>query len=426
MVEEELKERKNMETVMQAVHLVENNQVEKALKMLEDYLPVADEEEKFTIAQLYLQWGYLTESSVILHQLLDIYPEESELRIMLAEIYTELEQDEEAIQQLNMIDPEDESYVQALVQLADLYQSQGLFEVAEQKLFTAKRIQPEEKVIDFALGELYYSTGDYQHAIVYYERLGESEFAQVSITERLAESYASAGKYEEALQFYQASHLETPDALFKYGITAQQAKRSDIAIKVWEKVIEIDPYYHTVYNPLAKAYEEEELLDKAYDTVQKGLDMDEFNKELYYYGAILAKKLGKAKESENLARKSIALDPDYKEAIVFLIASLKDKDDPQAVIELIQEIQRTGAEDSAYDWEMARAFNQIESYEDALKYYQRAYINLKDDSEFLKEYGYFLSEEGRSTEACHVLQAYLEIVPTDIETEEFVQRLQQA
>ncbi|MDY0396567.1 tetratricopeptide repeat protein [Virgibacillus halophilus] len=258
-----------MDTIMQAVRLVENNQVEKALEKLENFLPLADEEEKYTIAQLYLQWGYLTESSEILHQLLEIYPEETELRIMLAQIYTELEQDEEAIQQLSMIDADDESYVQALVQLADLYQSQGIFEVAEQKLLTAKRIQPDEKVIDFALGELYYSIGEYQHAIVYYERLGQIEFAEVSITERLAESYASAGKYEEALQFYKESDLKTPDALFKYGITAQQAERSDIAIYTWEKVIHLDPYYHTAYYPLAKAYEEEELLDKAYKTAQK-------------------------------------------------------------------------------------------------------------------------------------------------------------
>ncbi|MDY0405706.1 tetratricopeptide repeat protein [Virgibacillus sp. 179-BFC.A HS] len=373
-----------------------------------------------------MQWGDLFEAADILKELLAKFPDESELRIMLSEIYTELDQDEAAIDELNQIGTDDDSYVQALLQLADLYQAQGLYEVAEQKLLTAKHLQPSEMVIDFALAELYYSIGEYNHAITYYERLDtKEEIAHVSIMERLAESYAAAGKYEEALQFYKEAKSKNPDVLFKYGVTAQQAKRSDIAIHTWEEVLKIDPYYHTVYYPLAKAYEAEELLEKAYTTAKKGIEVDEFNKELYYYTARLAEKMGNDQESEKWVKKAISLDADYKEAVLFLIALLKKNDDAQKIIDLIHEIQQSGAEDPSYDWEIGRAYYEIEAYDDALKHYQRAYINLKDDSEFLKEYGYFLSEEGRKKEAIQVFTAYLNIVPTDIETQEYMMRLQQ-
>src|SRR5699024_6862897 len=121
--------------------------------------------------------------------------------------YIEMEHDEAAIDLLDQIKEDDEAYVQALVQMADLYQAQGLFEVAEQKLLLAKQKEPNEIIIDFALGELLFSTGAYQKAIAYYERIlvHEHEVANVSIYDRLAEAYAAIGEYEEALHIFRMS-----------------------------------------------------------------------------------------------------------------------------------------------------------------------------------------------------------------------------
>src|SRR5690625_434731 len=128
---------------MEAVHLMENNQTEKALALLESFLPSANEEEKYTIAELYMQWGFLKEASAILTELLRMYPDENDIKVMLADIYIELEEDEKAIDLLNDVNKADPAYIQTLIQLADLYQAQGLFEVAEQKLLTAKQRSEE-------------------------------------------------------------------------------------------------------------------------------------------------------------------------------------------------------------------------------------------------------------------------------------------
>ncbi|MFC2948317.1 tetratricopeptide repeat protein [Virgibacillus sediminis] len=414
-----------MDTIMEAVKLVESNQTEKAIELLENYLPKADEEEKFTIAELYNQWGFLQEASEILNSLLQQYPEESDLKVMLADIYVELEDDEAAINLLNEINEDDEAYVQTLIQLADLYQAQGLFEVAEQKLLTAKQHEPNEPVVDLALAELLFSIGEYRKAITYYEKIlpKTKELANISINDRLAEAHAASGEYEEALQFYQDIESEHPDTLFKYGFTAKQANRSDIAIKAWEHVIKIDPYYHTVYYQLAKVYEEDGRTQEAYDTAKKGLEIDEFNKELFYFAGVLAHQLEKEDESETLVREAIALDPDYKEAILFLIEMFKTSGDSTKIIDLITELKSTGADDSLYDWELARAYNEEELYEDALNSYNTAYNGLKEDADFLKEYGYFLTEEGRIGAAIPIFEAYLIHQPSDTDIEEFLSRL---
>jgi len=357
-----------------------------------------------------------------------MYPDENNIKIILADIYIELEDDERAINILSDIDIDDPTYIQALLQLADLYQAQGLFEVAEQKLLTAKQLEPNEVIIDFALAELLFSTGAYQKAITYYEKvkLKAEEIATISINERLAEAYAATGEYEIALQYFQNIDNENADALFKYGFTASQANRQDIAIKVWEQVIKNDPYYHTVYDQLAKAYEEEELIEEAYKTAKKGLKIDEYNKELYFYAGALAHQLSKNAESESYIREAIALDPDYKEAIMFLIKMLKEKDKFTDIIDLITNIKTAGANDPLYEWELARAFVETESYKNALKHYTEAYNSLNQDSEFLKEYGYFLIEEGRMREAISILESYLIQQPLDMEVEEYLERLKQS
>ncbi|WP_067725483.1 tetratricopeptide repeat protein [Oceanobacillus damuensis] len=416
-----------MDTIMEAVQLVENNQTEKAINLLDNYLTKANVDEKYTIAELYMQWGFLQEARLILEELLQQFPEENDLKISLADIFIELEEDEPAITLLNEIERDDPAYIQALVQLADLYQAQGLFEVSEQKLLTAKQLSPNEVVIDFALGELYFSIGEYVKAITYYEKVknNQNEVGHISLDDRLGESYAAAGEYEKALTYFKEDGNENADKFFKHGVTAYQADRTDIAIKAWEHVLEIDEDYHTVYYQLAKAYEGEGLVEEALEIAKKGIERDAFNKELYFIAGSVAHQLGQDDESEKFIREAIALDPDYKEAVLFSVELFKKNGSFSKISELLLEIKKTGADDPLYDWELARAFNENEWFEEALKYYREAYNSLNQDSDFLKEYGYFLTEEGRIKDAIPIFESYCSLQPLDEDAEAYLSRLKQ-
>ncbi|WP_138416985.1 tetratricopeptide repeat protein [Aquibacillus sediminis] len=416
-----------MEQIHEAIKLMEANKSEQAMHLLESFLPQANEEEKFTIAELYMQWGMLEEAKFILMELSQAYPNESELKIMLADIHIDLEEDEEAINMLNRFTPEDEEYLSALVQLADLYQAQGLFEVAEQKLLEAKNHDPMETLIDFALGELAFSNGEYQKSIPYYEKVYEVQqvMANVEIGSRLAEAYASVGEFEQALEFYQETDSEDPDNLFRYGFIAYRADRLDISIKVWDQLLEKDPYYQSVYLFLAQAKETEGMVEEAYEVAKRGLTVDEFNKELYHLAGMLAHRLGKEQESHQHIREAIAIDPGFKEAVLFLIESYKQAEDHQAIIDVLTNVLEQGEEDPNYKWELAKAYREIESFNDALNQYKDAYNNFKEDPDFLQEYGYFLVEEGRFNEAIEIFSNYLAIDPTDNEIGEYLERLRQ-
>ncbi|MFG6114531.1 tetratricopeptide repeat protein [Halobacillus sp. MO56] len=416
----------HMEEIQQAVRLMEANRTDEALKTLQSYLPEADEEERFTIAELYIQWGMLEEAKMILKELSQRYPKENELKIMLSEIHIDLEEDEEAIDLLNQFGPEDEDYLPSLMQLADLYQSQGLFEVAEQKLLAAKQAAPNEAVIDFALGELSFSNGEYNKSIPFYENAFNREpvIGDVEVAARLAEAYAATGDFEQSLAHFQKVEEENADVKFRYGFVAFQANRNDIAIKVWEDLVERDPYYQSVYPLLAQVYESEGMIEEAYQMTQSGLAKDEFNKELYHLAGTLAHRQGKKEEAYQSMKEAVSLDPGYKEAILFLIENYKKDEDYEAIIDLLEHLLDLGEVDPNYHWELAKAYETEEQYSDAIKHYEVAYNSFKEDSAFLKEYGYFLVEEGRMQEAGRILREYLTIEPTDSDIEDFVHRLE--
>lgn len=414
-----------MNSINEAIQLVEHGKVDEAIRLLMDVSQSASDEEKFMIVELYYEWGFFEQAIALLEELLTQYPKEGEIITLLAELNIELEKDDVAIELLNQLEQDDPFYAASLVHLADLYQAQGLFEVSEQKLLEAKALFPDELVIDFALGELMFSIGQPNRAIPFYERVlhQTKELNSISIEERLAESFASVGRYEEALHFYEKLDSDNPDTLFKYGFTAYQQNRNDIAIRVWEKLIEIDPSYHTAYEELSKALKEEGQLEEAFAIVQKGLQMDEFNKELFFLAGQLAYQLQKRPESIDYIQQALALDHDFKKALLFLVQMYADSNEFDHIIQLINDVKVAGATDPLYDWELAKAYYEEEQYKEAQQAYKEASIGLLEDSDFLKEYGYFLVEEGLISEAMQILQRYIDLEPLDEDVIAYVDRL---
>src|SRR5690625_250739 len=414
-----------LEDLQYANSLLQENRVDEALKLIESKAEIADLDEQFTIGELYFDWGFLDEALETFQKIEAVLPTEGQVKLFIASIYTELENDSDAIETLTQIDSSDEFYLPSLMQLADLYESQGLFEVAELKLREAKSLDEDEIIIDFALGELFFSIGEYNKAIIHYEIVNKEKdlIANVDINERLAESLAMISKYEESFNYYQEVNEKDNDSLFKYGFIASQVNRNDIAINAWTELIERDKDYQSVYVELANVHIEEEMKEEAYDIIKEGLKIDEFNKELYFMSGKLAHEIGEFDYSKSYMREAITLDNDYKVSVIYLVNILKEENKIDEIIDLINELKRMGAEDPEYDWELALAYNENEEFEKAYDYYKLAYELLQSDSIFLKEYGYFLVEDGKINEAIDVFEKYLKIEPQDNEILSFIQRI---
>ncbi len=413
----------------QMLSSLEEGKLEEAKKQYKQVLKFGSHEEKYSLAEELHHLGFLEEAKELYENLLQYYPGEGELLIELGEVMVEMDNEEEAIDKLAEIDEEDPSYPRALLLLADLYQMQGLFEVSEQKLLHAKKLLPDEPVIDFGLGELYSETGRFLEAIRHYQILtgkGTTELGGTNVHQRLAEAFSVGGAFEEALTHYEKAldeHLEI-NTLFGYAFTAYQAGFYEKAIEKFESVKELDPEYHSVYLLLAQSYEREERLKESLETVQEGVKQDEYNKELNLFGGKISLKLGMEKEAEKFLREALALDPGYLEAALVINKYFFTQDRFDDVLEIAQMVTVEGEEEPQINWDLAKAYEGLEQYNQALKQYRIAYTYFKNHQEFLLEYGQFLVEEGLRGEAVEVYKHLIEMDPSNDEWQDLIERLQ--
>jgi tetratricopeptide (TPR) repeat protein len=419
-----------MTELEKAISYIENNEVEKGLDLLQQIKRGASPEEKFFIAEKLYSWGLVNDALEIIDELLQFFPLEGELLLLKAEILIDRDDEEQAIELLNDIESDDPIYVQSLLLLADLYQMQGLNEVSEAKLLEAKKLLPGEPVIDFGLAEFYLSIGQYNKAVSYYDSLLNQEqdaFNGVDLHQRLAECLCAMGQFEESMPHFDKAlknKLEI-NTLFEYAFAALQAEYYQTAIEKFNELKEIDPEYHSLYLHLAKAYEHEEMLNEAYNVIVEGISQDEFNKELFMYKGKIALKLGKEEEAEEAFKQAIALDPGYIEAILTLSKLLFSQERYEDVIDNIQTAMGYNEYDPHFEWDLAKAYQETEQYEDALNHYETAYNLFKDQHAFLEDYGYFLLEEGQREKAKEVFKKLLEMDPASVEIQDILFQLEE-
>ncbi len=372
------------------------------LKRLQD--ESNDETLLYQIAQIYARYGFLEEAAATARKLLRLSPNDAEFILFCAECLIELGNDLEALELLQSIRPDSGHYLSSLLMLADLYQSQGLEEVAERKLIEAHDIQPEEPVIWYALAEFYRAQGNHYKASLFYEKLmNDIDFASdENVQLHFAESLSMLGEFEKALPYFQKGLQSEKDldGLFRYGYTAYRAEEYDKAIDIFNELQTLDPYYSTLYPMLANAYEKLGNTKKAIETLEQGLIQDEQNEALYYKLSKLLLESGQKEKAEHYLKKSFALNSPTIEAAQLYLSHLKEEQRYDDMIAFIHELkERHDDHDPILDWELAEAYEKIEDFEKANEYFEASYPFLKDNSEFLERYGYFLLEEGQTEKA---------------------------
>ncbi|WP_077618589.1 tetratricopeptide repeat protein [Bacillus sinesaloumensis] len=413
-----------MNRLEDAIQLVEDGKVEEGLKAIKKLREYSTDDEKYTIAQNYYQWGFVEDAKEIAEELIARYPDEGELFVFLAEMMIDLDQEEEAIQLLEQISEDDPVYLESLVLQADLFQMQGLHEVSEQKLLLAKEKTDKEPIIDFALAELYSSHGEYKKSVPYYEKvlIENDEIAGVNVNARIAESFSAIGKFEEALPYYEEAIKKQEDSntLFGFGVTAFQAKFFTKAIEILTRLKELDQDYGSLYLYLAKAYEEEGMIEEGFKISLEGLEVDSLNKELNFNAGKLSMMLGDKESAEKYLRAAVAIDPGYVEATLQLSKYLIREERFEDVVESLESVMSYGEFDEQFEWDLAFAKNKLEQYSDALNHYRRAYTSFKETPEFLEEFGYFLMEDGKRQEAIDIFRQLLKLDPMKYEIEELL------
>ncbi|RYM05404.1 tetratricopeptide repeat protein [Sporolactobacillus sp. THM7-7] len=405
--------------------MMASGQTEDGLKMLENLAGDANDDIVYGAAQIYQQYGFLDEAESAYESLLRRYPNDSGLLLEISDILIDKNEENRAIEFLQKIHPLDDNYLSAQVTLADLYQLEGLDEVAESKLLGALRIAPHEPVLLYALGEFYLSTGDALEAADYFKRVRDTdELADQNVDLKLAEALSLSGEFEQALKAYRKGlkKEKTLDGLFGYAVTASRIGHHKTVIKALEELKELDPGYSTLYPVLAHAYEHEGDLDRALKTVETGLAQDDYNGRLYAEAAELAVKVHDSEKAAHFYQKLIEQDPENIEALTRLVELKVQNEDYESIIELLA---KQTPDDPMLIWFLATAYNRTDQLAKAGRLYEQCRPAFSDNPEFLQEYGEYLRDIGELKRSLAALNKAVRLNPENHELVSFVERLKE-
>ena len=408
-------------------------QLEDAKKSFASSLRYDDDDTIYSLAEELYGLGFSTQAKRAYQKLLEKYPDEDQLRTALADIAIDEDKTDEAITYLAEISPDSTAYIESLLVLADLYQSEGLNEAAEAKLREAFDLAPEETIIQFALAEFYFATGRYETAIPFYRDLlkdGERRFSGLDIASRIGVAYALTGNFANALGYLeQIKDADlTPDVRFQLGMTyAVDPEKVDKAIDTLEELQELDPSYAGLYEPLGQLYEDKNDLEQALITYQAGIAVDSFNAQLYTRAAAVAQAQGEDEEADRIYREALENNPEDLTLTIGYSNLLVAMGDHVGNINLLNEfLADDDAEaDPQFNWNLAQSYTALEDFEMATKYWNAALPFFLDNINFLKPAYFYFREEGETALAEEALFNYTQLAPNDLEMAELYDQLKE-
>ena len=388
-----------------------------AEKYFQAALKEDDAESLIALGEYLESIGFLPHAKRIYLQLAEDYPE---LNVNLAQIAAEDDAIEEAFLYLDKIPKDSPDYLSALLVTADLYDMEGLTDVAREKLLQAVAISPEPLVI-FGLAEIDMSLQYFKEAIDYYAQLDNRQILEltgISTYQRIGRAYASLGKFEAAIEFLEkAVAIEYEDeAVFELATLLYDQENYQKANLYFKQLETINPDYPGYEYGYALSLHEEHKTPEALRLVQQGLRKNAFDSQLLLLASQFSYELHDSQNAENylLQAKEVAVDD---EEILMRLATLYfDAERFEEVIAL----NRETIDNVLTKWTIAKAYQVLEQEEVALTLYDEISADLAENPEFLQDYAYLLREFGQFHKAAQMVIAYLKQVPDDVNMQDFL------
>ncbi|CAH0417672.1 tetratricopeptide repeat protein [Periweissella ghanensis] len=402
----------------QMLDALSGGQLEVAKKLFASALRHDDDDMLFSLAEELYGLGFLKQAKRVYLKLLDAYPDADELRTGLADVLIDEGEIDEAINYLSQITPASSAYLESLLVMADLYQTEELFEASEQKLVEAHALAPDEPVILFAMAEFYFNMRQFKDAIKYYKELlmqGVKQFSRVDLVSRIGVAYAQAGNFDNAIGYLEQIHEAdmTPAIQFQLGFTYFQLKEYEKAIPALEKVVEMDNQFASVYPYLGQALVETNQLEDALRIFQQGLAVDEFNETLFKIAAETAIKLGDFALATKYYEEGLAIEPDDVSLVLGLSNLYLQAENDDDNIELLSAYVQNDEVDPQIYWNVAKSLTRVDQWELARKYWHAAADSFMDNADYLHEAFSFAKEDADRPWALELGSQYLLLQPED-------------
>ena len=409
-----------MNNSQQMLHALEEQDLTKAEHYFVKALESDPSDLLYELATYLEGIGFYPQAKEIYLKIVEDFPE---VNLNLAAIASEDGQIEEAFAYLEEIQPDSDWYVSDLALKADLYQLEGLTDVAREKLLEALTYS-EDPLLILGLAELDSELENYQEAIQGYAQLDNRtiyEQTGISTYQRIGFAYAQLGKFETATEFLEKALELEYDDLTAFELASLYFDREEYqkAVLYFKQLDTISPDFEGYEYGYSQALHKEHQVAEALRIAKQGLEKNPFETRLLLAASQFSYELHDASGAENylLTAKEDAEDT---EEILLRLATIYLE---QERYEDILDLQSEEPENLLTKWMIARSYQELDDLDAAYDHYQELAGDLKDNPEFLEHYIYLLRELGYFEEAKVNAQAYLKLVPDDVQMQELFERL---
>ena len=389
-------------------------------RYFEQALTTDSEEELLDLADYLESIGFFPQAKRIFEKLAPDYPASY---ISLAAIASDDGDLEQAFTYLEEIQPDSDWYVAALLAKADLYQLEGLPDVAREKLAQAAELT-HEPLVTFGLAEIDLELGDFSQAIKEYAQLdNRSIFEQtgVSTYQRIGVCYASLGKFAAAIEFLEkAVELEYDDAaVYELATILADQEEYQKANLYFKQLDTLSPDFEGYEYGYALSLHADHRTAEALTLAQQGLAKNPFETRLLLLASQLSYELHDEKAAENYLLQAQEDADDLEEIALRLTTLYLEQERYEDILEFAEQ----EVDNALTRWNLARAYQALENLEKAEELYDQLARELHDNPEFLEQYVYLLRELGRFEEAKRAAASYLRLIPDDGSMQELYESL---
>ncbi|WP_322741314.1 tetratricopeptide repeat protein [Streptococcus mitis] len=411
-----------MNNSQQMLHALEEQDLTKAEHYFVKALKNDPSDLLYELATYLEGIGFYPQAKEIYLKIVEDFPE---VNLNLAAIASEDGQIEEAFAYLEEFQADSDWYVSALALKADLYQLEGLTDVAREKLLEALSYS-EDPLLILGLAELDSELENYQEAIQGYAQLDNRtiyEQTGISTYQRIGFAYAQLGKFETATEFLEKALELEYDDLTAFELASLYFDREEYqkAVLYFKQLDTISPDFEGYEYGYSQALHKEHQVQEALHIAKQGLEKNPFETRLLLAASQFSYELHDASGAENYLLTAKADAEDTEEIILRLATIYLEQERYEDILDL----QSEEPENPLTKWMIARSYQEMDDLDTAYELYQELAGDLKDNPEFLEHYIYLLRELGYFEEAKVNAQAYLKLVPDDVQMQELYERLQE-
>jgi len=372
-----------------------------------------------TIIDHYLETSKFKKALAAVNQAMDQYPFSTELISVKAQILSNLEEYDEALDLLEKARNLHPTDVEIYLSIGSILSLQGkhadAIGVYEQVLSFAEEERDE---IYYNIGLAYQSIEKYEEAIEAYKQSIEVNISHEGSLYELAYCLDVVGQLDGSLSYYKKFIDEDPfsaAAWYNLGIVCNKLERYEEAVEAYEYALAIDENFASAYFNMGNTFMNLEQYTKALDAFRKTIEIEGPSPEVYCCLGAAYENLGQYDLGLKYFQKSTKLDPLYDEAWFGAGSCLEKQEKWYQALHFFNKAIKISNDNSEYWKAAAHAEYKIGNIISSISAYEEASILGPTDKEIWLNWSFIYYEQGEHEKAAEVLLQGMEEIPHEPE-----------